>query len=152
MVIDCETLKREVEEMLEKNGVWVLSTSLHDEVTSRPMSIVHIGLDVYFQTNACYVKYEQMRENPNVALSCQNVSIQGVAQAIGNWDVPENAPVMALYTAKHPGSFKAYGSLEGQLVYKVTPTRIKLWKYEDGRPFREVMHVGEGRAERLDFM
>lgn len=152
MEIAYETLKQEIEETLDNNGVWVLSTSLHDVVTSRPMSVVHIGLDVYFQTNACYVKYEQMRENPHVALSCQNVSMEGMALDIGNWDVPENAQVMALYMAKHPGSFKAYGALDGQRVYKVVPTKIKLWKYADGRPFREVLYVAERRAERLDFM
>ena len=52
----------------------------------------------------------------------------------------------------HPSSFDAYGLLDGQVVYKVIPTKIKVWKYVDGKPLREFLYIKEGIAEQLDFM
>ena len=152
MEISYSELENEIIEALEKNPIWVLSTSLNDYVTSRPMSIVHIGLDVFFQTNTCYVKHEQMKANKHVALCSQNISIEGIAEDIGDWSNGDKAEIMELYKSKHKNSFDAYGMLNGQTVYKVTPVKIKLWKYVDGKPTREVLLVVEQQATRLYFM
>lgn len=152
MEINYKDLETEVVEALEKNLVWVLSTSMNDYVTSRPMSIVHIGLDIYFQTNRCYIKHQQMNLNKQVSLCCQNISIEGIAKEIGDWNDESNAEILERYKSKHIGSYNKYGSLKGQVVYRVTPTKIKLWKYVDGEPIREVLVVNEQRAERLGFM
>jgi general stress protein 26 len=152
MEINYEDLKNEVISALEDNPVWVLSTSSGGYVTSRPMSIVHIGIDVYFQTNRCYIKHEQMSKNKQVALCCRNYTIEGFAEVIGDWKDDKNAELMELYKSKHRNSFEYYGLLDGQVVYRVTPAKVKMWKYINGKPVREVLVVNEKRAERLDFM
>ena len=115
------------------------------------MSIINDGLNIYFQTNKCYIKYQQMKKNKNVALCYNNISIEGTAEEIGNWAEEKNSNILKLYKAYHQGSYDAYGSLEGQVVYKVVPKMIKLWKYISGEPIREFIYVDEKRAERLEF-
>jgi len=152
MLIDYKMLENEVIDILEKNPIWVLSTSLNDYVTSRPMSIINIGLNVFFQTNKCYIKHEQMNLNKNVSLCCQNVSIEGIAEDIGDWNDESNAQLLEIYKGKHLNSYKKYGSLNGQVVYKIIPKKIKLWKYDNGNPIREILFVSEQQAKRLEFM
>lgn len=152
MKIDYENLKNEVISSLEKNRIWVLSTASNGNISSRSMSIINKGLDIYFQTNKCYIKHNQMQENNNVALCYNNISIEGIAEEIGNWKDEKNKELMELYKSIHLGSFNAYGLLEGQVVYKVTPEKIKLWKYINGTPIRQNLYVYEKIAEQLDFM
>lgn len=152
MKIDYVSLKNEVINILKENKTWVLSTSLNDEVSSRSMSIINIGLDIYFQTNKCYIKHKQMTENNNVALCFKNVSIVATVEEIGSWKDDKNKELMELYKSTHLSSFNAYGLLEGQVVYKVTPKLVKLWKYVDAKPIRQQLDVINKSAEQLDFM
>ncbi|VYU55289.1 pyridoxamine 5'-phosphate oxidase family protein [Clostridium tertium] len=152
MKIDYEKLKNEVIFNLENNRTWVLSTASDGNVSSRSMSIINKGLDIYFQTNKCYIKYNQITKNNNVALCFNNISIEGVAEEIGDWKDEKNKELMELYKSVHLSSFNAYGLLDGQVVYKVTPKKIKVWKYINGNPIRQNLYVNEKIAEELDFM
>lgn len=145
-------LKNEIIEILEKNKHWVLSTAANGNISSRSMSIINKGLDIYFQTNKCYIKYIQMQENKNVALCFNNISIEGIAEEIGDWSDEKNRDLMDLYKDAHHGSFNAYGLLEGQIVYKVKPKKIKIWKYVNGKAIRQNMYIDDEIAEELDFM
>lgn len=61
----------------------VLSTSSHEIVTSRMMSIIVLGNKFYFQTDKTLRKYQQLCENKNVALCLGNIQIQGICNEIG---------------------------------------------------------------------
>ena len=150
--ISYENFKKEIVNTLEKNKTWVLSTSLNDEVSSRSMSIINEDLTIYFQTNECYLKDNQMKHNPKVALCNSNISIEGIAEPIGNWLDEKNNNLLELYKKNHLGSFEYYGLLDGQVVYKITPKVIKVWKYVDKKPLREIGYVDEKVAYELDFM
>ncbi|TGY40471.1 pyridoxamine 5'-phosphate oxidase family protein [Clostridium sartagoforme] len=152
MRIDFEKLKNEVIFNLENNRTWVLSTASDGNVSSRSMSIINKGLNIYFQTNKCYIKHNQINKNNNVALCFNNISIEGVAEEIGDWKDEKNKELMELYKSVHLSSFNAYGLLDGQVVYKVTPKKIKIWKYINGNPIRQNLYVNEEIAEELDFM
>ena len=152
MIIDFEKLKNEVIFNLENNRTWVLSTASDGNVSSRSMSIINKGLNIYFQTNKCYIKHNQINKNNNVALCFNNISIEGVAEEIGDWKDEKNKELMELYKSVHLSSFNAYGLLDGQVVYKVTPKKIKIWKYINGNPIRQNLYVNEEIAEELDFM
>ncbi|MCX7747803.1 MAG: pyridoxamine 5'-phosphate oxidase family protein [Clostridia bacterium] len=152
MEISYFELEKETVEILDKNKVWVLSTSENDVVTSRSMSIINIGLEIFFQTNKRYIKYLQMFKNRNVSLCFMNVSIEGTAEEIGDWKEERNAELLKLYKAAHKSSFDTYGMLDQQVVIKVIPTKVKYWKYIDGKPLRENLYVREKRAERIDFI
>lgn len=152
MKIDYEQLKHEVIHALNNNRVWVLSTASGDYVTSRSMSIINKDLEIYFQTHSTYVKSDQMQNNHHVALCFNNISIEGEAEMIGSWRDEKNHELMDMYQSVHPASFKAYGMLEGQVVYRVIPTKIKLWKYINGIPIRQYLMIKEASAEQLDFV
>lgn len=152
MRIDFEKIKNEVIFNLENNRTWVLSTASDGNVSSRSMSIINKGLNIYFQTNKCYIKHNQMNKNNNVALCFNNISIEGVAEEIGDWKDENNKELMKLYKSVHLSSFNAYGLLDGQVVYKITPKKIKIWKYINGNPIRQNLYVNEGIAEELYFM
>lgn len=152
MRIDFEKIKNEVIFNLENNRTWVLSTASDGNVSSRSMSIINKGLNIYFQTNKCYIKHNQMNKNNNVALCFNNISIEGVAEEIGDWKDENNKELMKLYKSVHLSSFNAYGLLDGQVVYKVTPKKIKMWKYINGNPIRQNLYVNEEIAEELYFM
>lgn len=150
MQIEFQTAKEELEAYLKKNKTWVLSTSLHDYVTSRMMSTVAQGVNLYFQTNQCYVKYEQLSQNARVSLCCGNYSIEGMAIPIGDWSDEANKEVKELYRNEHKSSYDFYGTLRGQIVYKVVPMYVKIWKYVDGLPIREAIDFESMSAERYD--
>ncbi len=152
MEISYNGLRDETIKILETNPAWVLSTSKEDHITSRMMSIINDGLDIYFQTNSCYIKHEQMSANKQVALCWSNVSIEGAVESIGRWEEPANQDLRKQYISKHKSSYEAYGELDGQCVYKVSVNKVKYWKYVNGKPIREVLDTRKERAERLDFM
>lgn len=150
--ISFENFKSEILDTLEKIKVWILSTSLNDKVTSRSMSIINEDLIIYFQTNECYLKDNQMKQNPKVALCYNNFSIEGIAEPIGNWLDEKNKDLLEVYKKHHLGSFEYYGLLEGQVIYKITPKIIKVWKYKDKKPFREIGYIDEKIAYEMNFM
>ena len=152
MRINYEELEYEIINSLQNYKIWVLSTSLDGHVSSRSMSIINKGHNIYFQTNKCYIKHNEMQKNKNVALCFNNISIEGVAEEIGDWTEEKNKELMELYKSIHLGSFEAYGLLDGQVVYKVTPNIVKLWKYLDKTPIRQYLNVDEKVAEQLEFM
>ncbi len=152
MNINYKELSDEIITALEKNHIWVLSTASEGHVSSRSMSIVNKGLDIYFQTHTCYSKHKQMSENPNVSLCFNNISIEGEAEVIGDWRDEKNQELLELYKSVHPGSYGAYGLLEGQVVYHIKPRLVKLWKYIDGTPIRQNLYVEERCAKQLAFM
>lgn len=150
--IDYEELKNEIVNSLENNRIWILSTASDGHVSSRSMSIINKGLNIYFQTHKSYIKYEQMEKNKNVSLCFNNISVEGTAENIGSWKEEKNKELMKLYKSIHLGSFETYGLLEGEVVFKVTPKLVKLWKYINGKPIRQYLNVDKKTAEQLDFM
>ena len=98
------------------------------------------------------MKHNQIQGNNNVSLCFSNISIEGIAEEVGNWKDEKNKELMELYKSVHLSSFNAYGLLEGQVVYKVIPKEIKMWKYIDGKPVRQNIHIDSEIAEQLEFM
>ena len=125
----------------------VLSTALHDEVTSRMMSVVAIGGRLFFQTDCSSRKYPQLIGNPKVALCTDNIQIEGLAFEEGT--PAQNEAFTATYRACFPGSFDSYSALADERIFSVTPMRIERWKYLAGKPYLEVMDLTNGNY-RLD--
>lgn len=122
-----------------KGRKMVLSTSLHDHVTSRMMSIVQREGIFYFQTDREMRKYGQLSCNPHVALCIENIQIEGLCQQIGR--PVENPDFCSLYEECFPGSFQRYSTLEKECLFAVTPLCIERWLYLEGKPFLEEMDV-----------
>lgn len=148
MEIEYTILEQESIRFLDDHKILILATSANDRVTARSMSCMNIGLNIYFQTDKRSIKYEQIKQNPQVALCAGNVQIEGMAK-IGNHSLGySNREFIELYKISHPDAFKTYSHLENTVVIKVEPTLITLWKYSDGKPYREFLFINSHKAER----
>ena len=66
------------------HGIMALATCAGGRITSRQMSVIVHGGKFYCQTDERYLKYQQITQNPNVALCYNNFSIEGACRAIGH--------------------------------------------------------------------
>ena len=126
-------------EELGESRTMVLSTSLHDVVTSRMMSLVVLDERFFFQTDRSFRKYEQIKANPHVALCADNIQIEGECREVG---LPIGNPDFCrAYEKYFRSSFRRYSRLENERLFVVTPTFIERWCYVDGEPFVEMFEV-----------
>ena len=110
----------------------VLSTSRHDHVTSRMMSVVVIDRCLYFQTDTKSRKYAQLKENSHAALCIDNIQIEGTCREIGH---PAEVPAFCeLYKHSFPGSFERYTNLQYERLFCLEPAFIERWQYIEGKP------------------
>ncbi len=117
------------------HGVMTLSTCAKGRVSSRPMSVVVIDGKFYCQTDISYIKCSQIRENPNVALSFKNFSVEGKCQIL---EEPVKYDFFMRAMKKHylPAATR-YSSLPSERVLEITPALIYLWDYHMGKPYME---------------
>ncbi|WFA08941.1 pyridoxamine 5'-phosphate oxidase family protein [Tissierella sp. Yu-01] len=90
----------------------------------------------YFQTDKKSRKYEQLKNNVNIALCIDNIQIEGVCKELGHpLDNPEFCELFLNY---FKGSYDAYSFLHDERVFEVKPVLIQKWIYENAKPFIEV--------------
>lgn len=148
MDIEYAVLEKEIIRFLDDQRTFVLATSAADRVTARSMSCVNNGLTIYFQTDKRFLKCDQIKENPLVAMCAENVQIEGKA-VIGSQPLaPSNKEFIDLYKVRHPSAFNTYSHLEHSVVVKVDPIRVTLWKYRAGKPYREFLLADVQKAVR----
>lgn len=113
----------------------VLATALQHQVTARTMSILMMDGAFYFQTDIAFRKYEQIRQNPHVALCTDNIQIEGTCEEMG---APVNHPAFCdAYSRHFPSSYTRYTALPGERLFRVIPAYIQTWIYEDDIPYME---------------
>ncbi len=117
----------------------VLSTADNNKVTSRMMSIVQINGSFYFQTDKTFRKYQQINNNPFVALCIDNMQIEGVCKEIGH--PIENEAFCSIYKEYFCSSYKMYTSLDNEQLFIITPTYVERWIYKEGVPFLEIFDI-----------
>ena len=113
----------------------VLSTSADDKVTSRMMSVIIFDGCFYFQTDITFRKCGQILKNPNVALCADNISVEGVCTEIGKPN--DNAVFVKLFAEKYNWSYNKYSSIKNERLFKIEPTKIQKWIYENTEPYIE---------------
>ena len=118
-----------------KGRKMVLSTSTDGKVSSRMMSVVRIEDKFYFQTDIELRKYDQIKNNKNVALCMDNIQIEGECEEIGH--PLENDKFCEIFKECFKGSFDAYTSLKNERLFEVSPVFIERWVYEEGVPYIE---------------
>ena len=141
----------EIIALLEKSKHLVLATCADNRVTARTMGFASKGLEIIFGTDKRFLKVEQIKQNPKVALCLDSLQIEGVAEILGHPSEPQNDELSKLYKAKQPKSFEMYWAGKTQVVIKVTPSLCTQWKYIDGKPCREFYDVKQGVAYRENF-
>jgi general stress protein 26 len=124
----------------------VLATSGAGAVSARTVSYATVGLEFYLLSWDHHEKVQQIRQNPQVALARDNVSIKGVAEVLGN---PLDARCRVGAEAirkKRPREFEAFSRIPGMVMIKVTPTHIKSWVRIDNRFFIEHLDLAKQAA------
>ena len=117
----------------------VLSTSFDNRVTSRMMSFVIFDNKFYCQTDKTFLKYQQIKSNPNVALCIDNIQIEGIAKNIGK--PLENKKFINLFKQYYKTSYEIYSFLENEILLEIEPTFIGVWTYKDFIPIREFYNL-----------
>lgn len=130
---------------------FVLATSLNDRPTARMMSCIIINNAIYFQTDKQFTKYEQISQNSTVALCIDNIQIEGIAQECGHPLEETNQQFAKLFEKYYSSSFRMYTHLPNEVVFKVRPTKITLWEYENGKPYRIFIDCENQTAAREDY-
>ena len=117
----------------------VLSTSFDNRVTSRMMSFVIFDNKFYCQTDKTFLKYQQIKSNPNVALCIDNIQVEGIAKNIGK--PLENKKFINLFKQYYKTSYEIYSFLENEILLEIEPTFIGVWTYKDFIPVREFYNL-----------
>ncbi|MDR0910947.1 MAG: pyridoxamine 5'-phosphate oxidase family protein [Spirochaetaceae bacterium] len=132
------TYQNELKEAMKKLGghfLGALATSAENRTTVRTMSfIVHEG-SIYFQTGSDLLKYNQIKENRNVAICSGNIQIEGIAEILGQ--SMQHADIMKIYKQYYENSYATYSHLEKEVLIKISPKKITEWEYDnEGKPYR----------------
>lgn len=122
-----------------KGRKMVLSTSFDNRVTSRMMSFVIFDNKFYCQTDKTFLKYQQIKSNPKVALCIDNIQIEGIAKNIGK--PLENKKFINLFKQYYKTSYEIYSFLENEILLEIEPTFIGVWTYKDFIPVREFYNL-----------
>lgn len=117
----------------------VLSTAHNNRVSSRMMSVVMIGGELYFQTDITMKKYSELSENSNVALCIDNIQIEGICSEVGR--PLENEAFCKVFPKCFKGSFDAYSALKNERLFSVKPLYIERRLYIDGVPYIEAFDM-----------
>jgi len=122
---------------LGKSRTMSLATSADSWVTVRSMSFILSNQKLYFQTDKNSIKYKQIQNNNKVAVCWDNVQLEGTCTELGHPLSPKNSFFAKKYSLCFPRAFEKYSGMKDEVLFEITPTRITLWKYENGEPYRE---------------
>ena len=145
--LDYSILEKEVIEFVSNNNKMVLATSSNNRVTARMMSIVNQGMTISFQTDKDFLKFQQIEENPNVALCTGNIQIEGTAKI--TCQPFDNPFFVDTYKLQHSTAYEKYSHLKDNVIIEVNPVLVTFWKYTaDRKPYRDFLDIQQKEAYR----
>lgn len=147
--LDFEKLREEKTKFLENHHTIILATSYDSEVTARTVTYATEELNFYFMSWDHHEKILQIKENSNVALARDNISIKGVAKILGKPLDEKSKKEAEVTKKKHPKEFEIFCRIPGMIMVKVTPTYIKSWVRIDNKFFIEHLDL-ENKAAYLE--
>lgn len=105
----------QVYDQIGDHAKMVLATSCNDKVSARKMSfIIENGL-FYFQTDHTFRKYQDIKENNQVALCLDNIQIEGICEELG---CPlDYINFINQFKKYFFSSYEAYSSLSSEQLY-----------------------------------
>lgn len=148
MQLNFQQLKADIFQYLSSKRHLVVATSAADRVTARTVSYVVLGEVIAFQTDTTFLKFEQIKANPHVALCIDHIQIEGTAHMTGHPYDLENSLFLRQFEKTHPGSFEQYSKMVNETVIEVLPSFITLWGYENRKPYRDFLDLQRKTAYR----
>ncbi|MGM0122869.1 hypothetical protein IGI37_000235 [Enterococcus sp. AZ194] len=131
---------------ISKKGIAVIATSYKDDISIRPVSVVLYDKKIAFQTSTKLLKYQQIKKNPLVALSVDNISIQSIA-TIKDHPLKEKT-FIDLFKNKHKSSFDNYSHMKSNCVIELKPLKIQRWDYINKEPYIVTLDLKEQTIQK----
>lgn len=121
-----ELLLKKITKLLSKTNYVVLATASKDGVvTASKMCVIADGTILYFQTDSNFEKARNIMENPNVAITTQNIYFKGQATIIGH--PSENQFFVEKMKERHYQTYENYTDLPNQILIEVILTECRIW-------------------------
>ena len=117
--LDFDTVSQERLKALENAKEMVLSTCSGSHVTSRVVSTACRGTTIIFLSWGHHTKCAQISENPNVAVCCNNMQLEGTAAVKGSPLDAQNSELMELYKEKQPELYRVFPNFKGMQLIEV---------------------------------
>lgn len=117
-----------IERLLSLSKNAILATASKDGiVSSSKMCMVSFDSKVYFQTCNTFEKVQNIKENPNVAITLHNVYFKGKAKIVGH---PTSNPIfIEKLKERHPDAYSNYTNLDNQVLIEIELTECRIWGF-----------------------
>ena len=126
---------KEIYDQIGDHAKIVLATSSNNRVSARKMSFIIIDGKFYFQTDITFRKYNDIKENPNVALCIDNIQIEGKCKELEH--PLKHQEFSAKFKEYYRSSYDAYTSLDSERLFVIEPCFIQRWNYVNNKPVIE---------------
>jgi len=132
-----------------KAGKIVLATSANDIVSGRMICPVNDSLTIMFGTSGSSLKSDQIKQNKHVALVCEELQIQAIAEFCGH--PSEHPDYMEKNETKYPWMKSEFppDPNDGGVLVVCHPQKISWYKFIDGKPHWDVLEVDSTKAYRM---
>ena len=124
--MEYDLLLEKITNLLSRVNYVVLATASKDGVvTASKMCVISDGTALYFQTDSNFEKARNIMENPNVAITIENIYFKGHASIIGH--PSKNIYFVNQMKEKHFQTYENYTNLPNQILIKVKLTECRIW-------------------------
>lgn len=146
MVIDYNRLEDEIFELLGDGSTMQLAIIGNHRVLTKNMNCLVYNRRIYFRSDEDFVSGDNMTDNPNVALSVNNVQMEGLASIKSDFD--EEQEIAERYRKLQNDTYDTCRTMCKPVLVEVEPTFITMWKYENGHPLRDYLDLRKKTAYR----
>ncbi len=146
--MEYEILHQKIIELLSKTNYVVLATSSLDGVVSASkMCMISKGTTVYFQTSLGFEKTKNIMENPNVAITINNIYFKGQAAIVGT--PSSNEYFVNQMKIKHYKTYENYTNLPNQILIEVKLTECRLWGIWNGEESIKILDLNNKQLTKI---
>lgn len=143
-------LEKIVQILSNTNYVILATASKNGVVTASKMCVVANGTTLYFQTDYHFEKARNIVENPNVAITIENIYFKGQARILGH--AFENPFFVEKMKEKHYQTYENYTNLPNQILIEVELTECKIWGIWQDRDAVQGNNDKEESIKKLDLI
>lgn len=124
--MEFEILLQKIIKLLSKTNYVVLATASKDGiVTASKMCVISNGTTLYFQTDSNFEKARNIIDNPNVAITIENIYFKGQATIVGH--PSKNHFFVEKMKQRHYQTYENYTHLPNQVLIEVKLTECRIW-------------------------
>lgn len=117
--------------------IMALASSVNDYVMVRNVSCLFYDEKIYFKTDKCFRKTQQLFENPNVALCWSGVQVEGTAANKGLVVEEPGRRFEQGYKKFLWESYNKYSHEDTEIIIEVSPRYVEIWDTsEDGYAYQ----------------